>query len=146
MSEHYGFGFEAVMTNGGTSPRLGELLTGAGLLSSEELAQALARQAVTYVRLGELLVAAGVVDEAVLRAVLAVQEDIQLGRERDPAEVICSRIRAVLCGHTAVSVESIESALQEHENSGTPLTEILVRLGAVTRAQLSGVLAREPRN
>jgi hypothetical protein len=121
------------------SPRLGEILTQAGLVSSEELAQALARQAVKCLRLGELLVAAGVLEETVLRAVLAVQEDLQLGRERDPAEVVCSRIGAILSSRAAVSAGSLEHALKEHEKGDFPLAEVLVSVGAITRDQLAAI-------
>lgn len=121
------------MTNPGASPRLGEMLTRSGLVSSEDLSQALARQAVTYLRLGELLVAAGVIEEEVLRAVLAVQEDLQLGRERDPAEIVCARIGAILAGRAAVTAENLQRALQEHAKGGTSLADVLVQIGAVTR-------------
>ncbi|MEA3192680.1 MAG: hypothetical protein QOD26_1013 [Betaproteobacteria bacterium] len=131
-----------MVTNPGAPPRLGELLTSAGLVSRAEVASALARQAVKFARLGELLVQAGVIKEAVLRAVLAVQEDLQLGRDRDPAELVCSRIGAILRG-SALSAESLERALQEHEKGDIPLAEVLVRIGAVTRDQLAGIPARE---
>lgn len=132
------------MANSGVSPRLGELLSLAGLVSSEDLAQALASQAVKYLQLGELLVGAGVIEKSVLRAVLAVQEDLQLGRERNPAQLVCSRIGAILASRATVSAESLERALQEHEKGDIPLTEVLVRIGAVTRDQLAGIRAQEP--
>ena len=132
-------------TNSGTFPRLGEMLTSCGLASSEDVSQALARQAVTYLRLGELLVAAGVIEESVLCAVLAVQEDLQLGRERDPAELACLRIGALLADR-AVRAEDLERALAAHAKGGTSLAEVLVQTGAVTRDQMDSALARGRRN
>jgi len=131
------------VTKLGAPPRLGELLTSAGLVSKAEVASALARQAVKFTRLGELLVQAGVITETVLRAVLAVQEDLQIGRERDPAEIVCSRIGAILSRGSAVSAQSLERALQEHEKGDIPLAEVLVRIGAITRDQLAAIPPRE---
>ena len=133
------------MTVPATRPRLGEMLTSSGLASSEEVARALARQAVAYLRLGDLLVAAGVIEESVLCAVLAVQEDLQLGRERDPAELACARIGALLA-QRAVRAEDLERALLAHAKGDASLAEVLVRVGAVTRDQMDRALARGRRD
>ena len=69
---------EAPVTPAPTQPRMGDLLLRAGLVTEDQLLDALAAQRDRRKRLGEILREDGVLDEVALAAVLAVQLDTPL--------------------------------------------------------------------
>jgi type IV pilus assembly protein PilB len=109
--------------------RLGKLLVAEGLVSEEQLAEALAQQSTggTYVPLGRLLV-----DK---KAVTARQLGLVL--ERSDKRL---KIGEVLRRNGSITEEQLQLALQEQHRVKRPLGEVLMRLGYVTEEAMRQAL------
>jgi len=120
-------------------PRLGELLVRAGLVATQRIDEALARQIGTNRRVGELLVEMGLLQEVELAATLSIQDDLREGRV-ETAQMVAVRLGTILLNAAAVSAAQLERALAEQARGGGLLGEILVRQGVITPEQRQGAL------
>jgi adenylate cyclase len=113
-------------------PKLfGQLLATLGLVTDQQISEALERQARTGERLGEALVRLGYVtrpqlQHALLQA-LGLEEEGAAGRPQ---------LGEILVGLKFVSESTLQAALVEHQQSGRHLGEILVDSGACSYRQL----------
>lgn len=130
----------AEQTDASRSPRLGDLLRGAGFASAPAIECGLARQKLENRKLGELIVELGMLDRADLDAVLAIQNDLRTGHAEDLAAVVGSRLGAILLASNCVSKMQLDRALEKLEDSDEHLGELLLREGALSEAQLNGAL------
>ncbi len=111
-------------------PRLGELLVQNGIISREQLATALTRQAATGVRLGEALVALGFVSEDRLHGLLVrLRRTIRIGD------------RLVESG--LITAEQLREALERQRKTGGRLGRLLVERGVLSERNFLIFLARE---
>ena len=109
--------------------KLGELLVENGLLTEQQLLEALETQKKERKLLGEIIVELGFTTRENLDATLARQYGSKLGE--------------ILIGKGLISFEQLEQALDEQKNSPKSLGEILIDKGYVTEADLMDGLARQ---
>lgn len=104
-----------------TEIRLGERLVQDGLITDQQLADALAEQEARekYVPLGRILVESGVI----------TQKQLTLNLDRSPKR---PRLGEVLVRNNMLTPERLEQALAEQRQRRRPLGEVLVKLGFVT--------------
>ncbi len=138
---------------------IGELFVERGLVTSEQLEQALESQAAHGGRLGEILVAEFGVSRVELASALAEQwaaaeriarSDLPDGPENGSAPVVIdatpvSAIRRplgeIFVERGLATQEQLEAALAAQRESGGKLGEILVDRGVLSRLDLAGALA-----
>ena len=109
--------------------KLGELLVENGLLTEQQLLEALETQKKERKLLGEIIVGLEFTTRENLDATLARQYGSKLGE--------------ILIGKRLISFEQLEQALDEQKNSPKSLGEILIDKGYVTEADLMDGLARQ---
>jgi hypothetical protein len=122
--------------------RLGRILRDGGLISDEQLAQALEEQSRSNDLLGEVLVKMGIVDAVEIKAALAIQE--HLGSVEEAVRLaagVREMLGTLLLQSGKVSAGELEHALAEHKSGGAKLGETCVTLGLLSQQQLDGVLA-----
>lgn len=107
-----------------TPPLFGQLLVGMGLASEQQLAEALALQALTGQRVGESLVSLGYVTPEALREAL-----LQALGIAEPEGLERPRIGDLLVRLKHVTVAARDEALTRQRQDGRRLGEILVELG-----------------
>jgi hypothetical protein len=118
-------------------PRLGELLVQRGLLSADQLAQALARQRRTGRRLGVELVNAGLVDRRHVRHALWLQRWLALTAFSTVVAIAATDSRDALAGNARgeISVSAIVPAVAvlqvEHQQAELTLTAADVARGYI---------------
>lgn len=113
--------------------KLGEILISQGLLTEEQLLQALQEHRRTNISLGTVLVKLGFISEDDLSSVLGQQ--IQLNQKK--------RIGEVLIDHGLISQEQLQAGLDEQRKTGLQLGKCLVRLGIITESKLVDVLSAQ---
>lgn len=104
-------------------PKLGQLLVAAGLITMEELDEAISRQKTVNLPLGELLKQSSLITQMELDQFLLNQKMIRL--PADSPYLIGQR----LIGLGVVSEDMVRIALVEQRTSGKKLGEILVERG-----------------
>ncbi|MBF0214474.1 MAG: Flp pilus assembly complex ATPase component TadA, partial [Magnetococcales bacterium] len=111
-------------------PRLGDLLVDTGLISADQLRQALAHQNQTGAKLGEALVALGMVTEQALQNFLNRQrQKLRIGDKLVEAKVI--------------TAEQLQAALAEQKKTGKKLGQSLAQLGILSETSFLEFLASE---
>ena len=109
--------------------KLGELLVENGLLTEQQLLEALETQKKERKLLGEIIVGLGFTTRENLDATLARQYGSKLGE--------------ILIGKGLISFEQLQQALDEQKNSPKSLGEVLIDKGYVTEADLMDGLAKQ---
>lgn len=138
---------------------IGELFVERGLVTSEQLEQALEIQAANGGRLGEILVGEFNVSRVELASVLAEQwaaversarSDTVDSRPARPepvaaevssAETVRRPLGEIFVERGLATTEQLEAALEAQRERGGKLGEILVEQGVLTRLDLAGALA-----
>lgn len=110
--------------------RLGDLLVDTGLISEEQLRQALAHQNQTGAKLGEALVRLGMVSESALQNFL--------NRQRQKLRIGDKLVEAGL-----ISAEQLQTALAEQKKSGRKLGQSLAHLGFLSETRFLEFLASQ---
>lgn len=125
-----------------TKPQIGQLLLAAELISSDELALALARQPMCGKPLGEILRDMQIIDHSGLRATLSIQDDL-VCREGMITMAAGSResLGALLLHARRITGEQLEQALAEQEETGGRLGDVFIRHGWLSAAELEAILA-----
>ena len=133
--------------------QLGELLVAEGLLTEDELEQALAEQAKSGRLLGQILVANSYLSAFSLARVLSEQHGVQLspkeGAPTPPAQVASEPEQAwrplgnVLVDLEFLTESQLERALVAQREEGSRLGEILVSRGLLSGAELARALAEQ---
>lgn len=111
---------------------LGQLLIERGLLTDEQLDEALVRQAQSGELLGALLVETSIVTAPLLTAILAEQ-----------AGVVWKPLGELLVERGLLSASELEDALAEQRETGERLGSILVERRVVAGAVLAAILAEQ---
>lgn len=121
---------------------IGRILTEGGLVSREQLEQALEVQKRTNELLGQVLVRMGVVEERELNVALAVQR--HLG-DLEQAVAVAAGVRemlgSLLVKAGKITGEQLEAAIREQQRTGRKLGEVCVGMGLITEAELGGLLS-----
>lgn len=138
---------------------IGELFVERGLVTEEQLQQALALQDAQGGKLGEILVAEFGVSRVELASVLAQQwAEAERGARADvgdeapepavPADDVVPTVQPlrrplgeIFVERGLATEEQLEAALEEQRRSGSKLGEILVSQGILSRLDLAGALA-----
>ena len=146
--------------------RIGEILCEKGLLTHEQLEDALAEQERTERRFGEILLERGLVSRLALASALAEQwatlegehatiqqtsaeEDEQvetLDAIEEEWQALRGRHRPIgeiFVAGGLISQEQLDRALEEQKRTGQRLGEVLVAHGAVSRLELASALAEQ---
>jgi hypothetical protein len=113
--------------------RLGAMLVTQGIITDEQLADALEEQRQKpYLRVGEILFGRGVINFAQLEELLEQQyTDMRLGQ------------LMIRKGH--LTAEQLDSAMHEHEQTGLLLGHLIVRLGFCSHETVQQVLQEQRR-
>lgn len=110
--------------------RLGQILIRRGLLSPEQLEEALETHAQTGQKLGEILLQAGTISEEDLRSALREQLQNQ-------------RLGQILLRIGAVDAAALQAALDEQTRTGQLLGEILTAQGACSQESIDWALSQQ---
>lgn len=125
------------------SPLFGELLLKLGLVSANQINEALALQSRNGQRLGEALVSLGYVTRQQIQDALG--EALGLNHSAQNAEPVQPKLGDVLVGLKYITVAQMDEALVRQRGSGRKFGEILVELGYCTYKQLYEGLALQGR-
>jgi hypothetical protein len=133
--------------------QLGELLAAEGLLTEDELEQALAEQARTGRLLGQILVANSYLSAFSLARVLSEQHGVELspkeGTPTPPAPLVSQPEQAwrplgkLLVDLEFLTASQLERALASQREEGGRLGEILVSRGLLSGGELAQALAEQ---
>lgn len=122
--------------------RLGSLLLDAGLITTQQLTQALEEQQHGIHALGSILVGLGILTASELQATLAVQNSVKTLEEAiHSAAGVRTSLGELLCKAKRLSPRQLELALQEHSDTGERLGAILVRNHWLSQTELAALLA-----
>lgn len=125
---------------------LEQVLLDGGFTTQSDLERALGEQARTNELLEEILARMGILDPWELEAVLSIQGDLTTIDGAIQAAVGTRKLLGeLLLDARRITPEQLERALQEHEETGKKLGEILVRRGILTDAERDAVLAFQER-
>ena len=113
--------------------KLGEILISQGMITNENLVEALQMHKRTGVSLGSVLVKLGYITEDELTSVLGAQ--IQLDQKK--------RIGEVLIDQGLITEEQLNAGLEEQKHSKMQLGKCLVKLGAISEDKLVDVLGAQ---
>ncbi|HEX7510098.1 MAG TPA: ATPase, T2SS/T4P/T4SS family [Chitinivibrionales bacterium] len=113
--------------------KLGEILIAQGMITNEQLVEALQVHKRTGVSLGTVLVKLGYLSEDELTSVLGAQ--IQLDQKK--------RIGEVLIDQGLISAEQLDAGLEEQKKSKLQLGKCLVKLGFISEDKLVDVLSAQ---
>ncbi len=129
---------------------IGQLLLSAGLVSKENLEQALCAQIATGEMLGTTLIGQGVLQANDLAATLMVQQNVRKVLEAqavarlpvtlDSSQTKCLRIGELLIARNEVQRADVEEALRRQVGTDHRVGALLVTMGAITATQLARVL------
>lgn len=113
--------------------KLGEILIAQGMITNEQLLQALQEHKRSGISLGTVLVKLGYISDDDLSSVLGEQIHLQSKK----------RIGEVLVEQGLISNEQLHAGLEEQKKTGTQLGKCLVRLGFITDSKLVDVLSAQ---
>jgi type IV pilus assembly protein PilB len=113
--------------------KLGEILIAQGMITNEQLLQALQEHKRTGISLGTVLVKLGYISDDDLSSVLG--EQIHLRSKK--------RIGEVLVEQGLISEDQLKAGLEEQRKTGIQLGKCLVRLGFITESKLVDVLSAQ---
>jgi type IV pilus assembly protein PilB len=113
--------------------KLGEILIAQGMITNEQLVEALQEHKRTGMSLGSVLVKLSYISEDELTSVLGAQ--IQLDQKK--------RIGEVLIDQGLITAEQLNSGLEEQKRSKMQLGKCLVKLGAISEDKLVAVLSAQ---
>lgn len=120
---------------------LGEVLLDGEFISHGDLSLALEQQRETNERLGETLMRLGVLSEMELKAVLAMQADLDTPEEAIEAGAhVRHRLGDILLKAKRVTPRHLDRALEEQKRTNEKLGEVLVRFGILSESELDAVL------
>lgn len=124
------------------APRIGRILLDAGLVTTDQLHSALARQQAGAVRLGALLCEMGFLDPATLELALELQSALS-SPERILATAAGPRepLGVLLLAGGCITPAQLEDALAEQERTGARLGRIAVRRGWIGEPALERLLS-----
>ncbi|MFQ5899725.1 MAG: hypothetical protein ACE5JN_15960, partial [Candidatus Methylomirabilia bacterium] len=117
--------------------RLGDLLVGDGVITSEQLDQALAEHRRTNDRLGTVLLRLGFITDEQLLHYLTYQST-----RRDSGRPASRRLGDLLVAEGLITAEQLGQALAEQKRTNDRLGSVLLRLRFITDNQLVETLAR----
>lgn len=125
-----------------TKRPIGTILLDGDFISKADLERALMVQVERNQQLGEILMALGLLDQKDLTAILSVQKDFA-----DPQQTIraAAGVRMLL-GDLAlqskkITVEQLDRALMEQQQTGERLGEIFIRMGLLEPREVSAFIA-----
>jgi type IV pilus assembly protein PilB len=121
------------MMNQRRRKKLGEILIAQGMITNENLVEALQVHKRTGVSLGSVLVKLGYITEDELTGVLGAQ--IQIDQKK--------RIGEVLIDQGLITAEQLSAGLEEQKKSKMQLGKCLVKLGAISEDKLVDVLSAQ---
>lgn len=113
--------------------KLGEILIAQGMITNEQLLQALQEHKRTGISLGTVLVKLGYISDDDLSSVLG--EQIHLRSKK--------RIGEVLVEQGLISEDQLRAGLDEQRKTGIQLGKCLVKLGFITESKLVDVLSAQ---
>jgi MSHA biogenesis protein MshE len=113
--------------------RIGDLLIEKGVITKEQLVEALKRQKESGQKLGKVLVDMG--------AITSEQAMEHLGQQRMPRSKV--RLGDLLVEKGVISDQQLKQALDEQKKSGHKLGRTLTNLGLVTEDQILDLLSRQ---
>jgi type IV pilus assembly protein PilB len=134
---------EPVRVPAHNGPKLGELLVEQGVVTHDQLSQALLEQTKSGTRLGEILVDQGILDERHLLETLSAQLKlplIDLRRTLPTEEALASLPEAVVRATNALPMRVSDRGVAV-AMSGPPSAEVLAQLEQAAGARVSVVLA-----
>lgn len=122
--------FDALKLVSGVRQPLGHLLLDVGLITWEQLEQALEVQQQTGEQIGKVLVRLGMLDVPVLDDTLQLQLQQQIQKQSVPAPAAI-RIGDILVAGGHITREQLHESIEHQKNSNKKLGEILVEKGYV---------------
>lgn len=114
-------------------PKLGEILISAGLITQEQLEQALKEQSQKGGYLGQILINKGWVSSADINRIL---------QQVSPKIEHWDKLAKMLVIENVITQEQLDKALQKSSLTKRPLDKILVELGYVVEQAIASALAR----
>jgi hypothetical protein len=127
--------FEALKLVSGVRQPLGHLLLEFGLITPEQLEQALEVQRQTGEQIGGVLVRLEILDVPVLDDALQSQLQLQLQKQSVPTPAAI-RIGDILVAGGHITREQLHESIEHQKNSNKKLGEILVDMGYVEQRHL----------
>lgn len=125
-----------------TKRLLGQVLVDGEFVSHHDLEAAIEQQKQTNEQLGEILVRMGVLNPIELKAVLSVQRDLASPKDAvKTASGVRLLLGELLLKAKRITLQQLDLALKEQQQTGEKLGEVLVRRGLLTKNELNAVLA-----